>query len=115
MLRRALWVGAADIIMLVAAFYVVQDLQWRSAYASAAINRCGGATCSYTPSFSYGILTQIFTMTGNSVQLSSPVTLDWIQALVYVLILLNGWLIYTWARSRRAAGPPVTVANKSPT
>jgi hypothetical protein len=113
-LRRVLWVLAADVVILVAVFYVIQDLQWRSSYASAAVERCGGAACSYTPSSSYGILTQVFTMSGNSVQLSSPVTLDWIQALAYMLILLNGWLVYKWARSRRASTLPSAVSNSLP-
>ena len=95
MLRRTLKVLAVDVVLLVALFYVIQDLQWRSDYASEAINRCAGP-CSYTPSLSYSLLTQVFTMTGNSVRLASPVTLDWVQALSYLLILLNAWLVYSF-------------------
>ena len=111
MFSRALKVLAVDAFLLVALFYVVQDLHWRSDYAAAVVSRCAGA-CSYAPSFSYGFLTQVFTMAGNSVQLASPTTLDWTQALVYVLVLLNAWLVYTYWASRRPSptNPPSTSA-----
>jgi hypothetical protein len=105
MMRRVLKVAALDVLVLSALVYVNQDLQWRSAYAQEALNRCAGL-CSYAPSFSYGFLTQVFTMSGNSVQLASPPTLDWIQLLIYLLALLNGWLIYATMRSRTTAPRP---------
>jgi hypothetical protein len=101
LLGRVIKVVAVDAVLVAAIIYVIQDLQWRSTYAAETINRCGGP-CSYTPSFSYGLLTQVFTMSGNSVQLPSPATLDWIQVLVYALVLLNAWLVYTYWKSRRA-------------
>lgn len=101
LLRTALKVIAADVVLLVAMFYVVQDLQWRSDFAASARNVCGGP-CSYTPSLSYNVLTQFFTMTGNSVQLASPPTLDWVQAIAYVLVVLNAWLAYTVLKNRRS-------------
>ena len=100
MRNTALKVLAIDLVLVVAEFLVIQDLQWRSSYAAAAVDRCGGL-CSYAPSLSYGFLTHVFTMSGNSVQLSSPVTFDWVQAIAYALALLNGWLVYRYVQSRR--------------
>ncbi len=101
MLRTALKVFAADIVLIVAEVYVVQDLQWRSTYAASLHNACGGL-CSYTPSFSYSILTQFFTLTGNSAQLTSPPTLDWVQAVASALLLLNAWFAYRILKERRS-------------
>jgi hypothetical protein len=104
--NTALKVLMVDLVLVVAEFLVIQDLQWRSSYAAAAVNRCAGL-CSYAPSLSYGFLTHVFTMSGNSVQLSSPTTFDWVQAIAYALALLNGWLIYKYVQSRRAPAPGV--------
>ncbi len=104
MRKTALKVLAVDLVLILAEYLVIQDLQWRSSYAWAAVNRCAGA-CSYTPSFSYGFLTQIFTMAGNSVQLSSPVTFDWVQALTYALVVLNAWFLYKVVVSRKSHTP----------
>jgi hypothetical protein len=100
MRKTVLEVLFADLIIIVAEYLVIQDLQWRSNYAAAAVNRCSGI-CSYSPSFSFGFLTRVFTMSGNSVQLSSPPTFDWVQALAYALVVLNGWLAYKWLKSRK--------------
>ncbi len=101
MFGRAWKVAAADVVLLVALFYVVQDLQWRSGYAASAHDACGGP-CSYTPSFSYGFLTQLFTMSGNSAQLTSPLTFDWVQAILYVLVAVNAWFVYRFMKGRNA-------------
>ena len=112
MFSRALKVLVVDAVLLAALFYVVQDLHWRSDYAAATVSRCAGE-CSYAPSFSYGFLTQVFTMSGNFAKLASPATLDWTQALAYALILLNAWLVYTYWGSRRTAPTSVPSAPAS--
>ncbi len=110
--RRAVKVLAADAVLLVALFYVIQDLQWRSGYAASVHDACAGY-CSYTPSFSYGFLTQLFTMSGNSLQLTSPVTFDWVQALIYILVAVNAWFAYGVLRARNE-GADVGVPPKEP-
>ncbi len=99
LVRTALAVIAADIILLVGEYYVIQDLQWRATYAASVHNACGGP-CSYAPSFSYNLLTQFFTMSGGRLPLVSPPTLDWVQALVLALVLVNGWFAYKVIKDR---------------
>ena len=91
----------ADAMLLLAVFYVVGDLQWRVAYASSP----HGHTTGYAASFSYSIFTQVFTMSGSGVTLSSPLTLDWIQVLALVLVVLNGWYVYSLVARRRKEVP----------
>ncbi len=109
MVRNALKVIAIDVVFLLGEYFVLQDLHWRTAYASSPHNACGGL-CSYTPSFSYGILTQTFSMFGGPLQLVSPVTLDWVQLLAYALVVVNVWFAYTVLKARRpksaAVEPP---------
>ena len=97
MFRTALKILAADVILLVAEFYITKDLQWRSSYAG---------TLGYSPSFSYSALTQFFTMarSNSTLSLTSPLTLDWVQTLAYALVLLNGWFAYRTLKSRRSRG-----------
>jgi len=97
-------------LLLVAEFYVIMDLQWRTAYAATVRDVCPQA-CRYTPSFSYNVLTQYFTMSGNGVNLTSPITLDWVQVITLVLIVINGWFAYSTLKKRRddrAVGAPAT-------
>jgi hypothetical protein len=99
---RASWkVVIIDVVLLVALYYVLQDLQWRTGYASSVRDVCGGL-CSYSPSFSYGALLRTFTMSGNGVTLMSPPTLDWVQLLAYALAIANLWFAYSLIRSRKS-------------
>ena len=103
MFRTALKVLAADVLLLVAEFYVIQDLNWREAYAALPKAVCP-QTCTYAPSFSYGFLTQFFTMSGGPLQLVSPPTLDWVQTLAIVLVVVNGWFAYHALKGRARKG-----------
>jgi len=100
MVRTALKVLAADVILLVALFNVIQDIQWRTSYAASPHQ---AAPNGYTPAFAYNIFTQFFTMSGNGVSLTSPPTLDWVQLLAAVLVLLNAWFFYTSYKGRASA------------
>jgi hypothetical protein len=93
MARTLYFVLLADVLMLVALLLVEQDLAWRTAYAASFHSACP-QSCGYSPSFSYGILTQFFAMSGNHVVLTSPPTLDWVQVLAYALIVVNVWFAY---------------------
>jgi hypothetical protein len=94
MRRRAIEVLIADVVLLVFAFFIVQDLQARVVFAASPHLACGGL-CSYTPSFGYGPLTQFFIMDGNGQHLVSPPTLDWLQIIALALVVVNGWFVYT--------------------
>lgn len=93
----------ADLLLLTALYFVLQDLSWRTHYAASPHNACGGV-CAYTPSFSYGFLTRIFTMTGNNAQLVSPPTVDWVQVLVVLLVAINAWFAYVTLKPRLRGG-----------
>lgn len=117
--RPLFWIGAvvrtifkvllADAVLVGAMLWVFGDLQWRAAYAASQHSACP-AGCGYSPSFSYTFLTQFFTMSGGSVSLTSPPTLDWIQLIFYTILVVNGWLAYKAWKSRRlgpaTATPP---------
>ena len=103
MSRTVLKLALVDLVLLTGLYYVIQDLQWRSSYASSVHYACGGP-CSYTPSFSHSILTQFFTMTNanTNTSLTSPPTLDWIQLLVLALVVINVWYGYSLFERRKA-------------
>ncbi|MDG6985248.1 MAG: hypothetical protein JRM73_00690 [Nitrososphaerota archaeon] len=101
---KAYQVLIADALLLALLFFVESDLQGRVAYAETV----HGHTSGYIPSFSYSLFTQVFTMTGSGVSLSSPPTLDWIQVLGAVLIVLNCWYLYTVLAHNRKPAPPAT-------
>ena len=91
MVRAAAKVLLADAVLLGAEFLILQDLQWRVTYASSVLR--------YTPSYTYSVLTQFFAMGGSTTPLRSPPTLDWVQLLVVVLVILN--LTYAYRSLRR--------------
>lgn len=92
-LRKAIKVLTADVILLASLFFVVQDLQWRAAFAASPHLACP-QLCSYSPSFSYNPLSQFFSMDGNGQHLVSPLTLDWVQLLALALVVVNVWFAY---------------------
>ncbi len=104
MVRTALKVLAADVVLLIAEFNVIQDLNWRTGYAASLHGACFPNLCSYTPSFAYNLLVQFFTMSGNGATLTSPPTLDWVQLIAYALIGINAWFAYITLVKRRTPG-----------
>jgi hypothetical protein len=84
----------ADFVLLVFAYYVLQDLDWRGWYATLR---------GLSPSTSYSFLTRMFTMTGQGSALQSPPTLDWIQVVVALLIIIN--IVYGVGALKGARGP----------
>lgn len=90
----------ADVVLLGTLFFVLQDLQWREAFAASPHNACP-QLCSYSPSFSYNLLTRFFTMVGNGQSLVSPPTLDWVQLLALALVVVNVLFAYAALAERR--------------
>ena len=99
-MRNAIKVLMVDVVLLAAAFFVLENLQARAVYAASPHDVCGGL-CSFTPSFSYGIFTRSFTMTGNGEQLVSPPILDWVQLLSLALVVVNVLFVYESLVKRR--------------
>ncbi len=91
MVRTFAKVLAADAVLLAAEYFALQDLGFRSAYA---------ASKGFTPSYSYSIFTQFFTMLGRGLTLESPPTLDWVQLLFALLVALNLQYLYRITRMR---------------
>jgi hypothetical protein len=84
-----LQVAFVDAVLLIFAYFVYQDLDWRNSFA---------ASHGYAPSTSYSLLTRTFTLTGKGTTLQSPPTLDWIQVVVALLIVIN--LVYAFEAFR---------------
>jgi len=99
MVKTVYKVAAVDLVLLILLYYVLQDLAWRTYYAGTP--HVPGSP--YTPSFSYSVLIRYFTMAGSNVSLTSPPTLDWVQLLVLVLVVVNGWFVYHVYRSRNVS------------
>jgi hypothetical protein len=100
MVRTVFKVLASDVVLLIALFYVVQDLQWRTSYAA---SPHAGTPHGYSSSFAYGLLTRFFTMSGGRVSLTSPPTLDWVQVIALILVVINVWFVYTTLARRRVS------------
>ena len=110
--RLPLRLLTVDAVLVALAYLVVQDQAVRAGYAASMHTACANL-CSYTPSFSYGILIQYFTMTGNGVSLTSPPTLDWFQVIAVLLVIVNAWHFYSnYVKGRRASksDPPAPAA-----
>lgn len=91
-------VALFDVLVLVFAYYVVQDLNWRSSYA---VSR------GYEATTSYSLLTRIFEMVGKGTVLQSPLTLDWVQVAVALLIIVNLSFAIGALRGSRGESKPV--------
>jgi hypothetical protein len=100
MVRTVFKVLTADVVLLIALYYVIQDLQWRTSYAT---SPHANALHGYSPSFAYNLFTRIFTMSGSGLSLTSPPTLDWVQVLAVALLAINAWYAYVTLTKRRAA------------
>lgn len=98
MVRTALAVLVADVVLVAAMFSVFQDLHWRTGYAASP----HAGTAGYAPSFSYSLLIQFFNMAGKGVSLTSPPTLDWVQTLAYVFVAVNVWFAYHILKAGRS-------------
>ncbi|HYC11427.1 MAG TPA: hypothetical protein VEC02_02045 [Nitrososphaerales archaeon] len=94
-----------DVILIILAILVVEDLRWRVTYAASPHLACispqgNPMICSFSPSYSVWPLVQSFTMNGNGERLVSPPTLSWIQVIVIALVVVNVWLVWR-GRSQR--------------
>jgi hypothetical protein len=105
MVRTVFKVLVVDALLLIALFFVIQDLDWRTSYAASLHGACFPNLCGYSPSFSYNVLVQFFTMSGNGVSLTSPPTLDWVQVLAFILVAINAWFVYATLSRKRATQP----------
>ncbi|MDA4124613.1 MAG: hypothetical protein OK438_04080 [Thaumarchaeota archaeon] len=100
MVRASLKLLVVDAVLLLSAYLVLQDLAWRSGYAS---------QNGFTPSYLYSVLTQSFSMTGKGLALQTPLTLDWVQIIAVLLVVVNVWYLYGIVTRRSNANSPQAV------
>ena len=91
---RGLRVLLADAVMIGAILFVMSDVNARTAEAVAR---------GLSPSYSYSVLTQYFSVVREATVLQSPPTLDWIQLLSLAFVAVNSWFAYGLFRGRKAA------------
>ena len=117
MARTAVSVLILDAVLLLAVFEIVQDVQNRLQCALG--STLYGQVCLLrsSPSFSYSVLTQSFSMVVGGTRVQSPPTVDWVQLIAYLLVAVNVWFGYTvYARRNAPKGPGVpSQAPSSPT
>jgi hypothetical protein len=96
-LRKGIWqVLVLDVILLVFAYFVQEDLTWRNDYATS-----HGATVST----SYSLFTRTFQMVRNETTLRSPPTLDWLQVVIAVLIIANVAFLFGGRQTKPRPAP----------
>jgi hypothetical protein len=96
MVRTVVKAVLADAVLLFALYLVLLDLQWKVDYAT--------SNGMHNPSFSYSILTRGFSMFDPRVNmtLASPPTLDLVQVLLVVLVVLNAALVWQSRKPKHA-------------
>jgi hypothetical protein len=105
MVRTLIKAVLADAVLLFALYLVLLDFQWKVDYAA--------SNGMQNPSFSYSILTRGFSMFDPRVNmtLASPPTLDLIQVLLVVLVVLNAVMVRESRKPRHAGDPTGVVDN----
>lgn len=95
MVRRVVVTGAFDLLALVFLYFVLQDLAWRTSYAESE---------RLVPHTTYSFFVREFSIAGNVIQvhqgLVSPPTLDWVQLVVALLVVVNG--LYAFSALRKS-------------
>ena len=109
MVRTAITVLVADLVLVAAILLVLQDVQMR---IDCSLDGCTSFITRTSAGFTYSVLTKSFSFMGNGNNLTSPTTLDWVQVLVVALVVLNAWYAYgaLVGRGRRIGSSAASVA-----
>jgi len=93
-----------DAVLLILTYLLYSDELWRTGCALG-----NGLNCSIRsdPSFSYSLFTRFFSMRNNTMLLTSPPTLDWIQVIAAILVLVNVWYLLRIIARRKSSPPTV--------
>ena len=92
---RGIAVAAFDIIVLVLVYLVLQDQSWRASY----VKREG-----FVLHTTFLPLIRLPTITGNvQTPLASPPVFDWVQLLILLLVVVNGFFLFAVFRKRHGA------------
>ena len=92
MIRVALRTAIVDLLAAVSLYFVFQNLDERAAYA---VTEHLSAGTAYSP------LIRVLTVSGRSIPLVSPATLDWVQILILIAVVANGLFVYDLYRELR--------------
>ena len=91
--------AVVDAVLLIFAYYVFGNLEWRNSYAS---------SHGFVPTTSFSLLTRSLALAGKGTVLRSPPTLDWIQVVVALLIIVNFVYAFEALRAPRSQEQPYT-------
>jgi hypothetical protein len=100
MVGTGLKVLIADAVLLIAEYFAILDVQARVGCALGSPLYGSQCLTRASPGYSYGLLTESFSMFINGAGFVSPTMLDWVQVLAFVLVLVNGWFTYRVLKSR---------------
>jgi len=81
-----------DLVLVVFAYFVLQDLAWRDSYA---------ASRGYSAVTAFSLLTRRLDLKNGATSLVSPFTLDWIQVVIALLIIVNVAYVFGAVRGSR--------------
>jgi len=95
-----------NVVLILLAYLVYQDLAGRNAYAGA---------LNFAPSTTYSILTHSLTLSGRATVLTSPPTLDWFQLLVLIAAATDAYMFWGYfKRSPVPEQPSLSAAETAP-
>ena len=97
---------AFNVVLLLLAYLVYQDVAARNAYAGA---------LNFAPSTAYSILTHTVTLSGRATVLTSPPTLDWFELLALIAVATDAYTFWGYfKRSPVSEHPSPTAAENTP-
>ena len=99
--RTVIKVAIADALLLAGVYLVLVNRAWKIQCAMENGVNCEVARTS--PHFSYSLFTISFSaISPSGMLLQSPPSLDWVQVLLAVFVVVNAWYAYSALRRRRA-------------
>jgi len=98
LVRREVFLGTFDVLALGSLYFVLQDLASRASYVRSE---------RLMPGTSYYIFFHTFSIQGGGVQfqLVSPPVLDWVQVIIVLLVVVNGYYLASILRRARGDTP----------
>jgi len=84
--KTAIEVLIVDALLLILTYFIYTDEQWRFHCALGQEAEC---LVRSSPSYAYSLLTQFFSMRGETMLLTTPPIVDWTQVVVLVLVVVN--------------------------
>jgi len=98
LVRKEVFLGAFDVLAFASLYFVLQDLASRMSYVRSE---------RLVPGISYYIFFHTSSIQGSGIQfqLVSPPVLDWVQVIIVLLVLVNGYYIASILRRARRDTP----------